>query len=64
MRLQGYLGLGFPTSPGKMVPGDAVIATIDDKTATTKVRCAEHMRTLKPAVQLPLACTKLRPQML
>ncbi|WIA14655.1 hypothetical protein OEZ85_003157 [Tetradesmus obliquus] len=35
--LQGYLGLGFPTNPGSMVPADAVIATIDDKTATTSV---------------------------
>ncbi|KAF6260840.1 hypothetical protein COO60DRAFT_838197 [Scenedesmus sp. NREL 46B-D3] len=33
--LQGYLGLGFPTNPGNMVPADAVIATIDDKTAST-----------------------------
>ncbi|WIA34838.1 hypothetical protein OEZ86_013136 [Tetradesmus obliquus] len=35
--LQGYLGLGFPTNPGSMVPADAVIATIDDKTAATSV---------------------------
>jgi hypothetical protein len=37
---QGYLGLGFPTNPGNMVPADAVIATIDDKTATTSVSAA------------------------
>jgi hypothetical protein len=57
--MQGYLGLGFPASPGNMVPADAIIATIDDKTAATSVRCCiniPHAHVLHLLCPTLLAC--------
>jgi hypothetical protein len=36
--LQGYVALGFPTRPGSMVPADAVMGSVNDRSGTSKVR--------------------------
>lgn len=34
---QGFVGLGFPLAPGRMVPADAVIGRLDNATGVIKV---------------------------